>query len=89
MKKGPLVFVVLLILTLTYPLTVNYALQAYESWRIAELESYPAEMRPYVDFSPFIQSFWGGLALIFGVVIVFSWLLLGMWRKTLFKEATL
>jgi len=83
MKKGQQIIVILASLTLIYPLTVYSFLQAYQSWRNAGLEGFPEELRPYVDTSPFIQSFWGGLAIIFGTFIAVSWLLTGIWRKEL------
>jgi hypothetical protein len=83
MKKRRLIIAVLVSLTLIYPLTVYYAIQAYQFWRNAGLERYPEELRPFVDPSPFIGSFWGGLTIIFGAFIACSWLLVGIWRKEL------
>ena len=83
MKKGRLIIAILVSLTLIYPLTTYYAIQAYLFWRDAGLEKYPEEFRSYVDPSPFIGSFWGALTIIFGAFIVCSWLLVGIWRKEL------
>lgn len=83
MKKRGLIIAILVSLTIVYPLAAHYAIQAYQSWRNAGLEAYPEEMRPYVETSPFIQSFWGGLTVIFGAFIASSWLLVGIWRKKL------
>jgi hypothetical protein len=83
MKRGALIITILAGLTLIYPLTVYYAIQAYQSWIDAGLERYPEELRPYVETNPFIGSFWGGLTIILGAFIACSWLLVGIWRKEL------
>jgi hypothetical protein len=81
MEKRKLALFVLLGLTLIYPLTIYYSVQAYELEWTAALEQYPEELRPYVNFHSFIHSSWGGLTIIFGTVIAVSWLILFIWRK--------
>lgn len=76
-----MILAILLIVTLIYPLTTYFAVQAYQSWRTALLERYPEGLEPTIG--PFIYSFWGVLTLIFGLAIASSWLLLGIWRKKL------
>jgi len=75
---------VLLTVTVIYPVALHLDIQRYEAWKQAELEKYPPEIAPYIDFNPYIAGTTGGLLItILGTVIAGSWLLLGIWRKKL------
>ena len=81
MSKRRIIFILLLALTLIYPLVFYYSVQAYEQECAAALERYPEELRPYVDYGPFTGSLSGFIAILFGASIAVSWFILFLWRK--------
>jgi len=58
-----------------YSLVLYQNMQAYEEWKTAELEKYPPETRPYVDFYPYMSSQPGQLMIISGLIILLGWLI--------------
>jgi len=81
MSKRRIIFIVLLALTLIYPLTVYYSVQAFLAWRDAVLEGYPIEFRGIIDLPPFTGTVNGFLVMLFGACIAVSWFILFLWRK--------
>jgi len=81
MNKRQVIFILLLGLTLIYPLIANYFVQTYRAERAAALERYPPEIRLYIDFHPFTGTVNGFLTILFGAIIVVSWFILFLWRK--------
>ena len=69
-----LVIVVLLIATITYTVVLYRSIQAYEDWKKVKLEEYPPEIRPYVDFDPYMVSMQGNQMILLGAIVCVVWL---------------
>jgi H+/Cl- antiporter ClcA len=80
-SKRLVVFILLLGLTLVYPLVFHYSVQAYEQECAAALERLPEEFSGYVDYPPFLSSRSGFPLMLFGACIAVSWFILFLWRK--------
>jgi hypothetical protein len=74
-RKKTSILALMLVLTMTYFISLMSAYNAYTQFVEAERLKYPVELSPYVDFSPFIATS-QGLAFVFlgGVLLAFGFL---------------
>jgi hypothetical protein len=77
-KKTLTILALMLVATAIYFISLMSAYYAYTQFVEAETLKYPEELRPYVDFSPFIATsqglafvFLGGVLLAFGCIPIF------------------
>lgn len=75
MFKKRLVLILFLTSVLIYIVAVFWGIQAYEEWKKIELERYPTEVRPYVDFNPYFSSNQGKFMILLGAIMGFAWLI--------------
>lgn len=78
---------VLLAVTVIYPVALYLDIQGNEAWKRSYLESHP-DVAPWIDFAPYTSTFTGGLLTIIGIVLAGSWLMTAIHRKKL-KSAML
>ena len=73
---------VLLAVTLIYPVVLHLDIQRYEAWKQSYLENNPDEVG-WVDFAPYIWTNTGGILTIVGIVLAGLWLMVIIHRNRL------
>lgn len=61
--------IVLFIVIVVYALALFQSINSYERWKKATLEEYRPELRPFIDFSPYISTRQGALMVVLGALI--------------------
>jgi len=74
-KKG-LLLILFLATVLIYAVAIFGSIQDYEELKKVRLEEYPPEIRPFVDFDPYMSSRQGKFMILFGAIIGFAWLMI-------------
>ena len=74
MNRKKLLGVLFLITVLIYAVALYQSIQAYEEWKKVKQEEYPPEIRPYVDFDPYMVSMQGNQMILLGAIICIGWL---------------
>ena len=78
MFKKRLLLIPLLVTVLIYAVAVHWSIQDYAEWKKWKLGSYPPEMRPFVDFYPYILSGHGILMIVLGAIIGLVWTIISL-----------
>jgi len=78
MPKKKLLLILLLATVLIYSGVVSWSIQDYEEWKKAKLERYPQDIRPFVDFYPYILSGHGILMIVLGAIIGLLWTIISL-----------
>jgi len=68
-KKFPVIIALFIISVVVYALALFQSINDYENWKEAKLEEYRPELRPLIDFSPYISTRQGGLMVVLGTLI--------------------
>lgn len=63
---------VLLAVTVIYPVALHLDIQRYEARKQAELESHP-DVAPWIDFNPYGTTFTGALLIFIAATLVICW----------------
>ena len=71
----------LCIVTVCYGLAFYQSYENYQIWVQERLQQYPEYIRPWVDFTPFLDTKTAGYLMLAGFVLFFSWLLLFTYRN--------
>lgn len=74
MPAKELLFTLFLAMVLLYVVAVGWSIQAYEEWKEIELERYPPDVRPFVDFDPYVSSRQGGFVIVLSAILGIAWL---------------
>lgn len=72
-NRQTVLFLLLLTVTVIYVVALYHSMNAYEDWKRAKLEGYPAQIRPYVDFDPYFSSGQGAPMFMLGVALGLGW----------------
>ncbi|MDH5438441.1 MAG: hypothetical protein OEX76_06025 [Candidatus Bathyarchaeota archaeon] len=81
MQTKTLFLIVLTAQTIVYWIAVHQSIQAYEMWKESEQKWANAISAPnkkvFITFAPYLATIAGKLAISFGAVLAFSWMVLG------------
>jgi len=78
MFKKKLLLIPLLATVLIYSGAVYWSIQDYAEWKKAKLERHPPEIRPFVNFSPYVFSGHGILMMVLGAIIGLVWTIISL-----------
>ena len=84
MQTKTLFLIVLTAQTIVYWFAVHQSIQAYETWKESEQKwtnaISPPNKKVFITFAPYFMTNAGNLAISFGAVLAFSWVVLGATR---------
>ena len=87
MKARKLLLIsILAIITVVLATTIYLDYQGYQIWKEQELAKYPPPVQPYIDFTPYFNTFRGSLLILSSVVIYVTFGLALMLQKIRAKD---